>query len=431
MYSENVLQQKKTMNMSKQLSKEFTKKHNNDIERKIIHQKAIFSIDEQPFSECHRDKITKFKNINEGKKLSKKKDQSSEPSEQELINHQNTPSNVNTLEITHTASQQDVTIDKSINFFDKSSTHPFNSNNSLIYQIHLENSTENSELDLAPIWNSNYLNNWSNMNNPVDYSRFSIPSLQEPNQNKNSTIFRPWDSLEAAKNITTINTSTTSNIFISSESTEEELCLESTEVFADMNIPIGQSNDLEDRERTINDGSLATYLKHEVRETELHFLQMLEQSIKRAYESYQRYDRQSSQCANKRGNENQKLNCSKQSKHPDTITEENLLFFQKIVKISEESYNMQQKEMLSERQTHQLSNVYTEPAPLKIKISPHYEIYLPRSTYLYIERKSEIARGKYDWRILVKETLLEVYGDNIKNYSAEGVRGGSPGINPE
>ncbi|XP_044588937.1 uncharacterized protein LOC123268121 [Cotesia glomerata] len=175
MYSENVLQQKKTMNMSKQLSKEFTKKHNNDIERKIIHQKAIFSIDEQPFSECHRDKITKFKNINEGKKLSKKKDQSSEPSEQELINHQNTPSNVNTLEITHTASQQDVTIDKSINFFDKSSTHPFNSNNSLIYQIHLENSTENSELDLAPIWNSNYLNNWSNMNNPVDYSRFSIP----------------------------------------------------------------------------------------------------------------------------------------------------------------------------------------------------------------------------------------------------------------
>ncbi|CAD6213038.1 GSCOCG00011082001-RA-CDS [Cotesia congregata] len=132
--------------------------------------------------------------------------------------------------------------------------------------------------------------------------------------------------------------------------------------------------------------------------------------------------------ANKRGNENQKLNCSKHSKHPDA---KNLLFFQKIVKISEESYNMQQKEMLPERQTHQLSNVYTEPAPIKIKISPHYEIYLPRSTHLYIERKSEIARGKYDWRILVKETLLEVYGDTIKNYSAKGVRGGSPGINPE
>ncbi|CAD6213036.1 GSCOCG00011081001-RA-CDS [Cotesia congregata] len=293
MYSENVLQQKKTIDVSKQLSKEFTKKHNIDMERKIIHQKAIFSIDEQPFSERHKDKITKFKNVNEGKKLSKKNHQSSEPSEQELINHQNTPSNVNTLEITHTASQQDVTIDKSINFFDKSSSHPFDSNNSLIDQIHLENSTENSELDLAPIWNSNYLNNWSNVNNPVmiaqDFqfqgfneadqvlsstylevgslekgvcntpiSKFPS-SLTEPNQKKNSTIFRPWDSLEAAKNITTINTSTTSNIFISSESTEEELCLESTsvEVSADMNIPICQSNDLEDRERTINVGSLA------------------------------------------------------------------------------------------------------------------------------------------------------------------------------
>lgn len=259
MYSENVLQQKKTTDVSKQLSKDLTKKHKDDMERKIIHKKAIFSIDEQPFSESHRDKITKFKNVNEGKKLSKKKTSKLWTIGARIDQSLKYSIKCKSLEITPTASQQDVTIDKSINFFDKSSSHPFNSNNSLIDQIHLENSTENSELDLAPIWNSNYLNNWSNVNNPVMIAQdfqfqgfneadqvlsstylevrslekgvcntpiLKFPSsLTEPNQKKNSTIFRTWDSWEDAKNITTINTSTTSNIFISAKSTEEESCL--------------------------------------------------------------------------------------------------------------------------------------------------------------------------------------------------------------
>lgn len=33
-----------------------------------------------------------------------------------------------------------------------------------------------------------------------------------------------------------------------------------------------------------------------------------------------------------------------------------------------------------------------------------------------------------DWKILVREILLEVYGKNIANYSATGTRGDRPGI---
>lgn len=50
---------------------------------------------------------------------------------------------------------------------------------------------------------------------------------------------------------------------------------------------------------------------------------------------------------------------------------------------------------------------------------------------MYIERKGEISREKYDWKILVKETLLEIYGNELANYSAKGTRGDSPGINVE
>lgn len=66
-----------------------------------------------------------------------------------------------------------------------------------------------------------------------------------------------------------------------------------------------------------------------------------------------------------------------------------------------------------------------------MKISPNYEIYLSKGTYAYIERKSEIIKGNYDWKTLVKETLLEIYGDELRNYSAKGTRGDFPGINIE
>ncbi|XP_044587229.1 uncharacterized protein LOC123266846 [Cotesia glomerata] len=364
--------------------------------------------------------------------------------------------------------------------------------------------------------------------------------FKKQNSNESSTIFRPWDS---SSETTTANT--TSPPYWND--VEEEPPSESRVPTID--IPAHDSTDLETIKETVYAGSLATFLKNEVREADLDFIRMLEASINRAYESQQRYDRQSSEilkipgcytqpgehmveivagskiyfplsiknqiektceeenescdwetliklalrevygnnisnysakgikvkgshtdkyppidsrlynaifdwvrdkvgskkiittkmfnttinkyCANKRTNENTHPHSTKQLDQPEFISEENLRFFKKIVQIIEDSYNMQRRETLPERQTYQLSNVYTQPAKTKVQISPNYEIYLPKSIYMYIERRSEIAKNKYDWRILIKEALLEVYGNQLKNYSAKGTRGGSPGINVE
>ncbi|CAG5090443.1 Protein of unknown function [Cotesia congregata] len=134
---------------------------------------------------------------------------------------------------------------------------------------------------------------------------------------------------------------------------------------------------------------------------------------------------------NKRTNDNMKPNCSNKSEEADLFSEENLQFFKKIVKIAEESFNMQQRELLPERQLHQLADVFTQPSKNNVKISPNYEVYLPQGIYLFISRHSETARGEYNWRTLVKTTLLEIYGNDLKKYSAKGTRGGCPPINVE
>lgn len=38
------------------------------------------------------------------------------------------------------------------------------------------------------------------------------------------------------------------------------------------------------------------------------------------------------------------------------------------------------------------------------------------------------AESRNDWKILIRETLLDVYGASIVNYSAPGKRGSRPGI---
>lgn len=55
----------------------------------------------------------------------------------------------------------------------------------------------------------------------------------------------------------------------------------------------------------------------------------------------------------------------------------------------------------------------------------------------YIENKATCKAGRkkehgesYDWQIIVRETLLQVYGSNISQYSALGSRRGEhPAIN--
>lgn len=61
----------------------------------------------------------------------------------------------------------------------------------------------------------------------------------------------------------------------------------------------------------------------------------------------------------------------------------------------------------------------------KVEIAPNCGFYLTKDKANYLELKSNMDN---DWRILVRETLLDVYGKSIANYSATGRRGSRPGI---
>ncbi|KAH0534974.1 hypothetical protein KQX54_011162 [Cotesia glomerata] len=502
------------------------------------------SIDEPPLCDRNKPKISKFKSISVEKTLSNKNDSCTD---QDFIEDDSNAlsSCININKVVNASDQQSSEDDKLINITGDHFIDPPNFNNLPVDQVDFDKPTDYG-IDLSSIWNNDYLNNWSTINNRAinnndrDSSMQFSSGFKKQNSNESSTIFRPWDS---SSETTTANT--TSPPYWND--VEEEPPSESRVPTID--IPAHDSTDLETIKETVYAGSLATFLKNEVREADLDFIRMLEASINRAYESQQRYDRQSSEilkipgcytqpgehmveivagskiyfplsiknqiektceeenescdwetliklalrevygnnisnysakgikvkgshtdkyppidsrlynaifdwvrdkvgskkiittkmfnttinkyCANKRTNENTHPHSTKQLDQPEFISEENLRFFKKIVQIIEDSYNMQRRETLPERQTYQLSNVYTQPAKTKVQISPNYEIYLPKSIYMYIERRSEIAKNKYDWRILIKEALLEVYGNQLKNYSAKGTRGGSPGINVE
>lgn len=63
-----------------------------------------------------------------------------------------------------------------------------------------------------------------------------------------------------------------------------------------------------------------------------------------------------------------------------------------------------------------------------MEISPNSGFYLSREKIAYIELRAAMNNNKCDWKKLVRETLLEVYGESITNYSATGKRGSRPAI---
>lgn len=162
-------------------------------------------------------------------------------------------------------------------------------------KTHFEDGAISSESGLVTIWNSSYLNNWSNICNPtmiapniqlqvsnnadqvlpsrllelgsMKKDTYNTPILKFPpchtqtNLNINDKMFRPWGPSATTENTTAV--STFSNTFACSGSTEEEICLESTVGSAGIDMSVNQLNNLPDEDRTIDIGSLATYLKNE------------------------------------------------------------------------------------------------------------------------------------------------------------------------
>lgn len=57
-----------------------------------------------------------------------------------------------------------------------------------------------------------------------------------------------------------------------------------------------------------------------------------------------------------------------------------------------------------------------------MEILPNSGFYLPRQKIAYIEYNATNENNKCDWKKLVRQTLIEVYGESITNYSATGKR---------
>lgn len=76
----------------------------------------------------------------------------------------------------------------------------------------------------------------------------------------------------------------------------------------------------------------------------------------------------------------------------------------------------------------QLLEHLRKPGPGKIQISKRFQVYLPRATMVSLETACTIEPGKYDTQRLIRDALVNIYGKNIKNYSAKGKRGNRPGI---
>lgn len=66
------------------------------------------------------------------------------------------------------------------------------------------------------------------------------------------------------------------------------------------------------------------------------------------------------------------------------------------------------------------------------KICTDFAIYFPIDAISYINRKSSTEENISDWKVLVKEALLEIYRKNLINYSAKGTRTNqNVGIDPQ
>ncbi|XP_043461708.1 uncharacterized protein LOC122498160 [Leptopilina heterotoma] len=79
--------------------------------------------------------------------------------------------------------------------------------------------------------------------------------------------------------------------------------------------------------------------------------------------------------------------------------------------------------------TTKIPEEFTTPDESKVEIIKGSGVYIERSTKAYIEATS-YTNGKFDWKKLVRLTLLAIYGSEISKYSALGKRAnGRPPIN--
>ncbi|XP_057326870.1 uncharacterized protein LOC130668548 [Microplitis mediator] len=118
----------------------------------------------------------------------------------------------------------------------------------------------------------------------------------------------------------------------------------------------------------------------------------------------------------------------------DTISQSNLYFLKQVITAVER----ENKWLEDSDDRFNLINLksgddFLIPGPTKARISETHNIFFPKSTIAFIEKRTESSKSSNlsDWRNLVKEALIEVYGKNIHNYCAKGTRVSRLPIHPQ
>ncbi|XP_043463804.1 probable serine/threonine-protein kinase clkA [Leptopilina heterotoma] len=112
---------------------------------------------------------------------------------------------------------------------------------------------------------------------------------------------------------------------------------------------------------------------------------------------------------------------------PMKITKKHVEISKLFMGAIEYAFELRTKSKCNLKNNFQIPIEYFQPGDDREEVSPSCGFYLRKEVFNYI-KLSALESNKYNSKIIVKKTLIEVYGDSLKNYSATGVRSSRPGI---
>ncbi|XP_043477538.1 uncharacterized protein LOC122508324 isoform X2 [Leptopilina heterotoma] len=112
---------------------------------------------------------------------------------------------------------------------------------------------------------------------------------------------------------------------------------------------------------------------------------------------------------------------------PFTVSRSNIQFLEFMLAAAKHQYEFRKKMKFEPVKSLTIPVDYFEPGPQKMEISSGCGFYLKTSVINYINLTAN-DRGSYDWEKIVKNTLVEVFGGNLKHFSASGKRCSRPAI---
>ncbi|XP_066582195.1 putative uncharacterized protein DDB_G0282499 [Prorops nasuta] len=104
---------------------------------------------------------------------------------------------------------------------------------------------------------------------------------------------------------------------------------------------------------------------------------------------------------------------------PQQVTKRDIAFQELLLSAMKYSYKLSRNKDCKSLSNIEVSQHYLQPANNMEEIFPQCGFYLPKNKIAYINIVSE-KNNKYNWKTIVREVLLEVYGISLSNYTALG-----------